>query len=363
MKAFIVTAPRRFGLADIPEPRPANDEILVRVAACGICGSDLDIIEGTRPMEVTAYPVVLGHEFAGEVFELGREVRGLRPGQKVAVDTIVRCQTCPHCALGWGCHCENGFNQLGCTMPGGMAEYVAVPRHQLYPLPDRLDLAEAALAEPASCAAHGVSKAEIRPGDSVAVVGAGAIGALALQIARLFSPAHLISVDIDPRKAKLARKLGASHTVEALSEDEVVAQIMEITQGRGVQAVIECTGSLSPIQQSFRYVATKGKIVVIGVPPQTKFEIDYLTLLLKDATFRPSNGYTTSIWLWVLQLLASGAIDTRTIITHRLGLSGIERGFAILRERVEPTLKVMASPKWNAPTSGRRVPGQQKQQL
>jgi 2-desacetyl-2-hydroxyethyl bacteriochlorophyllide A dehydrogenase len=315
----------------------------------GICGSDIDIIEGTRPMEVTAYPVVLGHEFSGEIVELGRDVRGLRPNQKVAVDTIVRCQTCAHCALGWGCHCQKGFNQLGCTMPGGMAEYVAVPQRLLYPLPDHVDLADAALAEPASCAAHGVSKAEIRPGDSVAVVGAGAVGALALQIARLFSPAHLISVEIDPRKAELAGKLGATHIVDGLSED-VTEQIMEITNGRGVQAVIECTGSLSPIQQSFSYVATKGKIVVIGVPPQAKFEIDYLTLLLKDATFRPSNGYTTSIWLWVLQLLTTGAIDAPTIITHRLGLSSIEQGFEILKQPNEPTLKVMASPSWNAPT-------------
>jgi L-iditol 2-dehydrogenase len=330
MNAFVVHAPHEFELTDIEEPCPASDEVLVRVGACGICGSDVDIIEGT-----------------GEVVELGREVRGMRLGQKVAVDTIVRCQTCPHCALGWGCHCQNGFNQLGCTMPGGMAEYVAVPQRLLYALPDHVDLADAALAEPASCAAHGVSKAEIRPGDSVVVVGVGPIGALALQVARLFSPAHLISVEIDPRKAELARKLGATHTVDALNED-VTTRVMEITHGLGAQAVIECTGSLAPIQQSFRYVATKGKIVVVGVPPQTKFEIDYLNLLLKDSAFRASNGYTTAIWLWVLQLLASGAIDARTIITHRLGLSGIERGFEILKKRDEPAVKVMTSPRWNA---------------
>ena len=118
MKAYLVTEPHKSELVDIEEPKLASDEVLVRVGACGICGSDLDIIEGTRPMETTAYPVVLGHEFSGEVVELGREVRGLRRGQKVAVDTIVRCQSCSYCALGWGAHCQTKFNQLGCTMPG-----------------------------------------------------------------------------------------------------------------------------------------------------------------------------------------------------------------------------------------------------
>src|SRR5579872_2104438 len=168
MKAFVVSAPHKFELADIPAPLPEKDQVLVRVGACGICGSDIDIIEGTRPMEVTAYPVVLGHEFSGEVVAHGKDVHTLRLNQKVAIDTIVRCQTCANCALGWGCHCQNGFNQLGCTLPGGMAEYVAIPQHLVYPMPDDLDLAHVALAEPASCAAHGVSKAEIRPGDSVA---------------------------------------------------------------------------------------------------------------------------------------------------------------------------------------------------
>jgi len=210
MKAFVAHAPRSYELTEVPLPSIEKDELLLKVAACGICGSDIDLLEGSRPMEVTAYPVILGHEFSGRVMEKGPDVRGFQNGQKVAIDTVVRCDHCRNCRLGWTCHCLTEFQQLGCTKPGGMAEFVAVPQRLIYALPDGVDLAEAALAEPASCAAHGVSKAEVKPGDSVVIVGAGTIGALALQITRLFSPGALISVELDPHKLELCKKLGAT---------------------------------------------------------------------------------------------------------------------------------------------------------
>ena len=347
MKAFLVTEPHKFGLIEVAIPSVNSDQVLVRVGACGICGSDIDILEGFRPMEVTAYPVILGHEFSGEVAEVGAEVRGLKAGDKVAIDTVVRCETCRNCRKGWTCHCLNEFHQLGCTIPGGMAEFVAVPQRLVYKLPDGMDLSVAALAEPASCAAHGVSKAEIKPGDSVVVVGAGPIGALALQVARLFSPSRLILVEIEESKLALGKKLGATHTINA-KKDDVTQGVMEITDGLGADAIIECTGFVEPIQKSFSYIGTKGRTVVIGVPQERKFEIDFLAMLLRDSVFRPSNGYTTQIWLWVLDLLSSGAIDTKTIITHRLALNDVDRAFKILRERREGAIKVMTSPLWGA---------------
>jgi L-iditol 2-dehydrogenase len=342
MKAFVVTAPFKFELTDVSMPTIGSDQVLVRVGACGICGSDLDILRGTRPMEVTAYPVILGHEFSGEIVELGSAVEGLEPGDKVAIDTIVRCNSCKHCRMGWTGHCLNSFHQLGCTEAGGMAEFVAVPQRLVYKLPETMDLAEAALAEPLSCAAHGVSKADIKPGDSVVIVGIGPIGAFALQVARLFSPSQLICVEVDEYRLQAARQLGATHTIRGGTQD-VAEQILEITNGLGADAIIECTGNVACVQQTFSYVGTKGRIVVIGVPPQRKFEIDFLSMLLKDAVFRPSNGYTTQIWLWVLQLLCSRRIDADKIITHRLPLSEVDRAFSILRDRQEDALKIVTS--------------------
>jgi 2-desacetyl-2-hydroxyethyl bacteriochlorophyllide A dehydrogenase len=343
MKAFLVTEPHRYALREVAVPDIGENDLLLRVGACGICGSDLDILEGARPMEVTRYPLISGHEFSGEVVEAGRAVRGYRPGEKVAVDTLVSCRQCRHCQMGWTAHCLNGFRQLGCTDPGGLAEYVAVPQQLAYKLSEQSALTDAALAEPASCAAHGVRKAGIRPGQSVVVVGAGPIGALALQVARLFSPGHLILVEVDERKLKAGRKLGASVVIDARNED-VATRVLEITKGRGADAIIECTGAVEPIQQSFSYVATKGRIVVIGVPARFRFEIDYLPLLLRDATFRASNGYTTEIWIWVLELLSRGFFDTGTIITHQIPLVEIDRGFQILQTRSECALKVMIIP-------------------
>ncbi len=343
MKGFLVTGPHCCGLADMPVPSIGNEEVLLRVGGCGICGSDVDIIEGTRPREVTAYPVVLGHEFSGLVVEVGAAARTVKPGDKVAVDTLVGCKTCRNCQRGWTSHCLTAFDQLGCTKPGGMAEYAAVPERLVYKMPDHMDPVEIALAEPASCAAHGVSKAQIRPGDSVVIVGAGPIGALALQTSRLFSPATLILIEIDARKLELGRQLGATHVIDATKQD-VTQAVMDITRGLGANAIIECTGRLQPIQQASSYVGTKGRIVVIGVPPETKFEINFLRLLSQDAVFRPSNGYTTDIWLWVLDLLANGFYDANTILTHRLHLHEVERAFDILRERSECAIKVIISP-------------------
>jgi threonine dehydrogenase-like Zn-dependent dehydrogenase len=207
-------------------------------------------------------------------------------------------------------------------------------------------LAEAALAEPASCAAHAVSKAEVKRGDSVVIVGAGAIGALASQIARLHSPANLVMVEIDSGKLEACKKLGATHTINGKTEN-VSQAVMEITQGLGADAIIECSGSLEPIQGAFTYVGTKGRIVVNGMPPERKFEIDFVALQLRDAVFRPSNGYTTSIWLRTLQLLCNHAIDAGTIITHRLPLASIDEAFTILRERRDGATKVTTSPRWS----------------
>jgi threonine dehydrogenase-like Zn-dependent dehydrogenase len=135
-----------------------------------------------------------------------------------------------------------------------------------------------------------VWKADIKPGDSVVIFGGGPIGMLALQIARLFSPAVLVLVELDDRKLEVGKKLGATHTINATNGD-VAARIMDLTEGLGADAIIECTGSVEPIQQGFSFVGTKGRLVVIGVPTKLQFEIDFLKLLMRDAVFRSSNGY------------------------------------------------------------------------
>jgi threonine dehydrogenase-like Zn-dependent dehydrogenase len=150
-------------------------------------------------------------------------------------------------------------------------------------------------------------------------------------------------VELDDRKLEVGRQLGATHTFTARTGD-AAARVMEATEGLGADAIIECTGSLEPIQESPCFIGTKGRIVVVGVPTQLRFEIDFLKLLMRDAVFRPSNGYTRDIWLWVLQLLCSGFFDSERLITHRLPLSQIEHGVDILKARRELAIKIMTAP-------------------
>lgn len=344
MKAFQVVKPKEYGMVDVDVPKAGPGEVLVKIGACGICGSDLDVIEGTRPMSVTSYPCILGHEMAGEVVEIGAGVRGLEAGDKVAIDAMVTSPTCPNCRRGWVCHSVDGYEQLGFTRPGGMAEYVAAPQSCLYKIPSDLDPAKAALNEPASCAGFAISKASIQPGDNVVVVGSAAIAVFVLQIAKLFSPKNLIVIGgRDQKKLELARKLGATHTLNA-SKDNVVEAIMDITGGHGGDAIIECSGNARAMEQTFDYAGTKSRTVCIGVPPDLTLKVDFLKMLTNDTSFAASNGYTTDIYLWVLDLLTSGFFDTDSVITHRIPISEAERGFQILWEKKELAVKVMLVP-------------------
>jgi len=339
MKAFRIDKPHEGRLIELETPSVGRDEALVRVSACGICGSDVDVLNGLRHESVVRYPVVPGHEFCGEIASVGSVVRGFSPGDRVAVDAIVGCGRCRHCLEGWVCHCLGGYQQLGFTRPGAMAEYVAVPERSLYKVPAGMQPSHAALTEPAACAAHAVRKAQVSPGDAVVIIGGGAIGSLALQVARLFSPQHLILVEINPEKHELGRRLGATHCLGG--GEGVASAVMDLTGGRGADAVIECAGSLEALAAYFDYLGTRSRIVMVGLPPAMTVRIDFAALLGRDAAFMASNGYTRAAWMWALDLLGAGAIDAETIVTHRFPLERIEEGFDVLARRGEPAVKVM----------------------
>lgn len=340
MKAFVVDQPQHYGLQTLECPAPGPGEVLLRVAHCGICGSDMDVLEGTRPASVTRYPAVLGHEFSGTIEELGAGVTGLTRGMPAAIDTLIRCHRCFNCQQGWVCHCERGYAQTGFTHPGGMAEYVVVRQEQIYPVQPESDLRLIAFAEPSSCAAHGVVKAELKPGDNVVILGAGPIGALALRIAALYSPGSLILVETDPLKLALAERLGATHAFNA-SDPELQARIREATGGRGADAIIECAGSTRALNAMWSMAGTKARLVMIGIPGDMHPPLDFLAMLTHDLTFRVSNGYTTQVWTWVLNLLQNGALDPLPLRTHAKPLSAALDAFQLLRERREPVIKAM----------------------
>ena len=233
MKALLLAAYRQLDLVDMPAPEPVVDELLIRIKACGICGSDVHGYDGSTGRRLP--PLVMGHEAAGIVESVGSAVSGFRPGDRVTFDSTVYCGTCFYCLRGQANLCDNR-EVIGVSTPsfrrmGAFAEFVTVPARIAYPLPDNLPFAHAAMIEAVSVAVHAVSLTPIALDDAVVVVGAGMIGLLTVQAVRQSGAGKVIVVDLDETRLGLARGLGATHTINSRNAD-VIPRILEQTDGQ-----------------------------------------------------------------------------------------------------------------------------------
>jgi len=265
MKALLLSAYKQLDLVDMPAPRPAADELLIRIRACGICGSDVHGFDGSTGRRIP--PIVMGHEAAGVVEAVGGEVANFQAGDRVTFDSTVYCGKCFFCLRGQVNLCDNR-EVIGVSTPafrrmGAFAEYVTVPARIAYALPENLSYTHAAFIEAVSVAVHGVSLTPIALEDTVVVVGAGMIGLLALQAARLAGAGSVFVVDVDDSRLELARSLGATYTFNSLCTD-VVPRILERTWGRGADAALECVGSTLPVKLALDSVRKGGAVTLIG---------------------------------------------------------------------------------------------------
>ncbi len=238
-----------------------SSEILVRVDACGICGTDVHIVDGTSRSNP---PVVLGHEFAGTVEEVASDVADIKPGQKVAVDPNIACGACYFCRRGEVHLCSN-LKALGVDIDGGMAEYCFVPQRQAHILPDGFPSDAGAFVEPLSCAVHGIDRAGIKTGDTVAIIGAGTIGLLMLQLARHAGAARTIVVEPLEQKRRIAQQLHAVDLVNPLEQDPV--KTVRALTTHGADVVIECAGNVSTAQMALELARRGGTVELFGVCP------------------------------------------------------------------------------------------------
>src|SRR5919202_2196593 len=239
MKAFVIEQPGRYRIEDRPRPVPGPGEVLVRVEGVGICGSDLELVAGTRDPHYCRYPVVPGHEWAGEIVELGEGVEELEIGQRVAVEGHNYCGRCRHCKRGETQLCET-YNEFGFTLDGGYAWFVAARADLCHPF-SRVSSAEAALTEPSACALHGVLRSGVGAGDTIVVVGAGAIGLLAVGLFSLYSPEKLIVVDRRDSQRFAALEMGATHYLIE-GQDEVLEAVRDLSEGGGADVSFESAG-------------------------------------------------------------------------------------------------------------------------
>ncbi|MEX0612925.1 MAG: galactitol-1-phosphate 5-dehydrogenase, partial [Pirellulales bacterium] len=265
MQALLLSDYRKLELVDIDRPAFGPNDVLVRVAACGICGSDIHGYDGSSGRRVP--PIVMGHEAAGVVAEVGADVERVRIGDRVTFDSTISCGECEVCRRGDFNLCPNrrifGVSCDEFRQHGAYAEFVAVPQHILYPLPDELPFEHAALIEPVSVALHAVARLAVAPGERAVVVGSGMIGLLVIQALRLAGCHDVIAIDLDPLRLELARNLGASETIDPKQTDAVRA-VEELTEGNGADVAAEVVGNSAAMTTAIRCVRRGGRVALVG---------------------------------------------------------------------------------------------------
>jgi L-iditol 2-dehydrogenase len=343
MQAMALTAYKKLELISHPEPTAGPDEVLIRVGACGICGSDVHGYDGSTGRRIP--PIIMGHEAAGTIAALGKSVTGFSVGDRVTFDSTVSCGTCHFCRRGQINLCDRrrvvGVSCGDYRQHGAFAEFLAVPAHIVYRLPDSLPLEHAAMIEAVSIAVHAVGLPRLKVGDSAVVIGAGMIGQLIVQTLRVNGVGKLICVDVDDSRLKMAAASGADVTLNAKSVD-VVAKVKELTNGRGADVSFEAVGNSASCQSAINVVRKGAQVVLVGnVSPNVELPLQAivtreLTLLGSCA----SNGEYPAC----IELMASRKIDVRGLISAVAPLSEGPAWFERLYKKEPGLMKVILQP-------------------
>lgn len=339
-------------LEDVPQPRiKAEDEVLVEVAWCGICGTDLHeyvvgpIVTPKRPHPLTGatLPQTLGHEFSARVVEAGREVTGVAVGDRVAIMPAIVCGRCHYCRRGLGHLCV----KFACTglsaETGGLAQFAVLKDYQVSTLPDEVSDVQGAVVEPASVAAYGIDRAQVQGGDVVLVTGAGPIGILSALYANAVGASTVVIAEPNPNRAALARSIDVGPVLDP-TQDDFADVVGELTHGIGVDIVAECSGSTPGLATALTSVRRRGAIVQTGLhtKPAT---LDAMALSEKDVSLHGSWCYLITDWPRIIRLIASGKYPVGKAVTAQIPLrSVVTRGFDVLIDPRGDQLKVLASP-------------------
>lgn len=329
-------------LEELPDPRPAANEVLIRVRAAGVCGTDVHMWEGTNT-EGT-FPFIPGHEWAGEVVEVGKDIKTLSVGDRVVAEVPIKCSVCPNCKDGMDPNMCPDFELYGFSWeyPGGMAEYTVSKEERLFKIPENVSYEEGALAEPVSVAYHGVwgSGGGAAPHDRVVVFGAGPIGLFAMVTCKA-SGAPVIMVEPQPFRQQMARDLGADVVIDPTAGD-VVEQVLDHTAGRGATLVLECSGNNGALEATMDVVAKQGRVVLIGQSVGRKIPIEIGKTIFQGATIVGSSG-SPYFFPKTLTFMSRRLVDLTPVITHRFPLTGILEAFE-LGKKASDSAKILLIP-------------------
>jgi 2-desacetyl-2-hydroxyethyl bacteriochlorophyllide A dehydrogenase len=323
VKAAYYQARRELLVRDAPDPVPGPDEVLIRVAACGICGTDQHIFDGDF---FPTYPLIGGHELAGEVVALGPQSvdTGLRQGDRVAVDPSLPCGACFFCQRGQKNHCLN-WNAIGVTRDGGFAEYAVAPTANVYPV-GSMSYEVAAFIEPISCVVYGLKRLRVPMGANALIYGAGPIGLLMLQLVAHGGASDVAVVDLNEAKLKVAETLGAHHVVTA--EDGADDALREISP-LGFDVVIDCTGVAPVVEHMFTHARNNGKLLFFGVnAPDARIAISPFDVYRKDLEILGSFALRYTFHD-AFALLESGTIDVAPLLSDRFPIERFPEALAL----------------------------------
>jgi L-iditol 2-dehydrogenase len=339
-KGMLFCDNRTFKLSELCFPEPKADQVLVKCMATGVCGTDIHIYHGEKGSAEVCPPVVLGHEIAGLVEEIGPDVTTVRKGDRVAIDPNIYCGNCMSCRMGNKQNCENLF-AFGVNANGGFAQYCMVPQSQCFLLKSHIEFDAGAMMEPLACALHGIDRAQIRPGQTVLIIGGGAIGLLMVQLAKLSGAGCVLLSEPVKMRREVGLRLGADGIIDSTKED-LCKQIYFQSGRRGVDVVIECVGSVLGVEQAFQAAGLGATILLFSVPkPDAVVSLPLFRLFQNEwkivgSFINPDTNQRA------VNLINSNRIDTQTLVTHHFGLKEVEKA---IKKQTEPdSIKVMVHP-------------------
>jgi L-iditol 2-dehydrogenase len=341
IRAAVLIEPGRVELRSVARPQIGPDDVLVAPRAVGICGSDLHLYRhGRIGTSVVEAPLVIGHESAGEVVEVGQRVERPRVGDRVVIEPGIACGECRWCHAGDYNLCAR-VRFLGIPPSDGtMAEVVAAPARFVHGLPDALSWADGAMIEPFAIGLQAVKSAGIEPGASVVVLGAGPIGLMVLQAARIRGATTLIAVDVAERPLAMARQLGATATLDGRSGQALAERVRELTGGDGADHAIEAVGAAATVQVALDLVRRGGTVTLVGIAEQPGIPLDTIKIVRTGLTVRSSFRYA-HVHRAALELAAAGRVDLRTFVTHTFPFDHVASAFREVAARKSEVVKAV----------------------
>jgi len=347
MKALVYQGLNQIGIQDVPKPElPDDDSVLLKVHACAVCGSDIRIYHHGNP-RVQA-PQIIGHEVAGEVVAVGKNVTRFKVGDRLATGADVPCGECEWCRQGLGNNCTINY-AIGYQFPGGFAEYMPLNARTVrfgavHHIPDALSYDQAALAEPLGCVINGLEMCDIKLGDTVVVIGAGPAGCMTMKLARSFGALEVIAVQRSRARLQVAKDLGGADHVICTQDGDPVQAVLDATHGEGADVVLTANSSVQTHEMALHMVRHRGRINLFGGLPKTAPPIALESNIIhyKELFLTGSHGSVPRQHKLALDVLAAGVIDAQAYISHSYPLSRIEEAFAAAEDHAG--MKVIVHP-------------------